>query len=617
MFCKLLSVIMSDITDVRCVLTQEELDTFCNTFHIPEEVHPVLPNQDGTMYERSAKNIGLYTRLFDFANFRYRPLYFHPCSGSYQIAPDRADSEQESSVERLFDEGGSGTQTDQGDSTRGGLDADIQPVGGFPSSLKTEGGSWNPKWDFRCCVTNGSRLDDGRVFREMVDEFAPPKFFASVRRMKHDQLFTESNVGAARHMSLSDEVRMQAEYNVKERRRLKSVIEEKDELPNAREEEIGSLKARLLLKGAEFAEAICLRAEASNFEAVEKSLRDEVDALRERNVILEKEQDALDVKVTELATSAVSKERELMDLNTLFTSIKSQNDSLVDQVHELETSAFGLQEKVAVYENYMEQLEKFQDDRMKIVDDKWLHTHSMELAIAKFLHSFEYLSTLRTAISKAIEKGMQDGLAAGITHGKECRVFTDVASYNPSVKVDYISAMRQLQNVNFPLLAELRSNKDASVETIMEVLCLEEPVAKKLGLNELQPSVDQLMVPIHSSPDRVVIGATALSLTLDASSSRVWNIRENIANHISVLRDAFVLLAEPFSTAALTGMKGTSDGVPATAITTALSTTLALTSIVNPISIDDYEFVDTDDHAVADGDAASFPNVDDAELRIP
>ncbi|GKF88102.1 hypothetical protein Tco_0258979 [Tanacetum coccineum] len=40
--------------------------------------------------------------------------------------------------------------------------------------------------DFLWNVTNGSRLDDGGVFRGMVDEFAPPKFFASVRRMEHD-----------------------------------------------------------------------------------------------------------------------------------------------------------------------------------------------------------------------------------------------------------------------------------------------------------------------------------------------------------------------------------------------------------------------------------------------
>nr|GFC27982.1 hypothetical protein [Tanacetum cinerariifolium] len=243
-----------------------------------------------------------------------------------------------------------------------------------------------PQWS----VTNGSRLDDGRVCREMANEFAPSKFFASV---------------------------------------------------------------------------------PSNFVTVEKSIRDETNTLRERNVILEKERNALDVKVTELETSAMSKERELTDLNALVNSGKSHNDSLADPVHELEISSFGLQEKVTVSENCMEYLEKFHDDRMKIVKDKfdklytdfvemalhleeklyphllttifgrkWLPTHSMELAIAN-------------SIGKAIEKGMQDGLSAGITHGKEGRVLSDVSAYNPSAEVDYISTLQQLQNVNFYLLA--------------------------------------------------------------------------------------------------------------------------------------------------------------------
>ncbi|GKC95733.1 hypothetical protein Tco_1161175, partial [Tanacetum coccineum] len=161
------------------------------------------------------------------------------------------------------------------------------------------------------------------------------------------------------------------------------------------------------------------------------------------------------------------------------------------------------------------------------------------------------------------------------------------------------------------------SKKDASVETVIDTLRLEGPVAEKLGLNELQPNVDQLMVPIHSSPDQVVIGATALSLALDASSSRVWKIRENIANQRSVLRDVFVPLAEPFSSAVLTGAEGTSDTVPSTVnTTTALSTTLAFASLISPISVDYYKVVGTDDQTGTDGSVASFPNVDDAELHI-
>nr|GEY31726.1 hypothetical protein [Tanacetum cinerariifolium] len=486
------------------------------------------------------------------------------------------------------------------------LIGDIHTVINLDTDLQK---TYVPQWS----VTNGSRLDDSRVCREMVDEFAPPKFFASIREMEHDHLFTEFNVRAARQMSLSDEVRMRAEYNIKEKRRLKSVVDEQAEFLKVREKEIENLKVQLSLEEAEATEAIHLRAQASELETVERSLRDETNALKERNVILEKERDALDVKVIEIETLAIGKERELADLNALVTSVKSHNDNFVDRVHELEVSSFGLQEKVIVYENCMEQLEKFQDDQMKVVNDKfdnlhtdfvemtlhleewfhlhllttisgrrWLLTHGMELAIAKYLNSPEYLSALGAAISKALEKGMQDGLVVGITHGKEGRVLTDVAAHNPSAKADYISALRQLQNVNFPLLAELKTNKDASVESIMEILCREDLVAEKLRLNELQPNVHQLMVPIHNSPDKVVIGAIALSLAFDAST-------------------------ELFSTATLTSMEDTPDVVPATAITTALSTTLALTSTVNPISIDDYEFVDANDHAVAGGDAASFP----------
>nr|GFB38317.1 hypothetical protein [Tanacetum cinerariifolium] len=125
---------------------------------------------------------------------------------------------------------------------------------------------------------------------------------------------------------------------------------------------------------------------------------------------------------------------------------------------------------------------------------------------------------------------MQDGLSARITHGKKGRVLTDVVAHNPSTEVDYIFALQQLQNVNFSLLVELRSSKDASVETVMDILRLEGPLAEKLGLNDLQPIVDQSMVPIHRLPDQVVVGATALSLALDVSSVRARKIRENIAN---------------------------------------------------------------------------------------
>ncbi|GKC94440.1 hypothetical protein Tco_1159882 [Tanacetum coccineum] len=411
-------------------------------------------------------------------------------------------------------------------------------------------------------VTNGSHLDDGGVRCEMIDEFAPLKFFVSIRGMEHDQIFTEFNVGAARQMSLSAEVRMRTKYNIKEKRRLKSIVDEQTEVLKAREKEIEDLRAQLLLKETETAEAIRLHAKVSQCKVVERM------------------------------------EHEVANLDAQVIAIKLQSDN---QAH---------QEKVTVYEDYMSQLEKFQDEWMRVVNDKfnklytdfveialhleekfyshllmtiagrrWLLTYGMKLAIVKCLHSPEYLSALGVAISKAIEKRKME-----------------------------------LQDVNISLLAELKSNKDASVETLMGILRLEETLDERLGLNEAQPHVNQPMVPIHHSLNQTIVSATGLSFSLDVSHNRVQKIRDNIANHRSALCDMFVPLVEPLSSAALEGTEGTSGAAPDT--TTNLSTTYASASSILPISTDDYVVVHADSQEGAGADVNPLPNVDDAELNI-
>ncbi|GJZ10317.1 hypothetical protein Tco_0545076 [Tanacetum coccineum] len=61
---------MSSITDIKYVLTQRALDVLCPKYYIPGEVHPELPHPGATMHQRPTGKIGLYTRFFDYANFR-------------------------------------------------------------------------------------------------------------------------------------------------------------------------------------------------------------------------------------------------------------------------------------------------------------------------------------------------------------------------------------------------------------------------------------------------------------------------------------------------------------------------------------------------------------------
>ncbi|GJY94860.1 hypothetical protein Tco_0511221, partial [Tanacetum coccineum] len=414
-----------------------------------------------------------------------------------------------------------------------------------------------PQWS----VTNGSRLDDG----------------------------------VARQMSLSAEVRMRAEFNIREKRRLSSFVEEKNSLLKARDKEIKSLKAQLLVKEAEATEAIHLHAEASKFKVVEKSLQDEIKSLKERNIALEKEKSVLDVRVADLAATVKVREQEAADLDAMVTTVKLQNDMLADQLVKFQDKQMAIMhEKFNKLDaDFIEtclHLEEILYPHMltTIVGGRWLLTYGMKLAVFKCLNSPKYLSALRSAISKAIEKGMQDGLAAEITHGQEGRVLTNVVAFNPSAEDDFTSALQGVQNVNFSLLAELESNKDTSVKTVMDLLRLDEALVERLGLNESQPHVDQLMGHAHHSPDQTVIGARALSLSLDVS--------------------------HPLSVAALEGAGGTSSVAPDT--TTALSVTLVFASTILPIFMDDYEVMRTDGQEGAGVEVNPFPNVDDVELDI-
>ncbi|GJY60516.1 hypothetical protein Tco_0461173 [Tanacetum coccineum] len=299
-----------------------------------------------------------------------------------------------------------------------------------------------PEWT----VTKGFEMNDGRLCANMIDHFTPPAFFKTVRGMEHEQLFTEFNVSTARNLSLSSEVRMRAEYNILEKRKWRTLAEEKNTLLEAKDKEIEDLKSQLLRAREESAEVTQLRAQVSGLEATENSLRGEVASAKDRNTLLEQECDSLKLKVTGLESAIVDKDHKLSELGASSSSLKSQNQSLVDQVHELEVSSTDLREKLEMYEGLLKRLEEYQDKLMEplrtrlaeidtdftrccmrfqenfhphllnvIAGRRWLLTHGMKLLMVKCLNSNEYMEALGHAFGRAIEKGMQEGLAAGMT----------------------------------------------------------------------------------------------------------------------------------------------------------------------------------------------------------
>ncbi|GJY39693.1 membrane-associated progesterone-binding protein 4 [Tanacetum coccineum] len=163
-----------------------------------------------------------------------------------------------------------------------------------------------------------------------------------IHDMDYDELFTEFSVGTARQACFSAKVRMRTEYCLSGKRRLESESEKQ-------------------------AKVARLRTQVSAFEAAEQVHVDKLNTLKQRNVALEDGKESLNGKLFQSSPSRYPvKDRELKDVDANMTSLKSQNDGLADQVRVLEISSSGLQEKVTIYENCMGQLERFQDDRMKI-----------------------------------------------------------------------------------------------------------------------------------------------------------------------------------------------------------------------------------------------------------
>ncbi|GJY27640.1 hypothetical protein Tco_0403407 [Tanacetum coccineum] len=52
------------------IMTQEMVDSFCESFYIPAEVHPTAPGRNRTIAQFPAGKVGVYTRIFDVCGYR-------------------------------------------------------------------------------------------------------------------------------------------------------------------------------------------------------------------------------------------------------------------------------------------------------------------------------------------------------------------------------------------------------------------------------------------------------------------------------------------------------------------------------------------------------------------
>ncbi|GJZ14114.1 hypothetical protein Tco_0549344 [Tanacetum coccineum] len=52
------------------IMTREMVESFCDSYYIPDEVHPIAPGRDRTITQFPEGKVGVYTRLFDYCGYR-------------------------------------------------------------------------------------------------------------------------------------------------------------------------------------------------------------------------------------------------------------------------------------------------------------------------------------------------------------------------------------------------------------------------------------------------------------------------------------------------------------------------------------------------------------------
>ncbi|GKD31448.1 hypothetical protein Tco_1242226, partial [Tanacetum coccineum] len=235
--------------------------------------------------------------------------------------------------------------------------------------------------------------------------------------------------------------------------------------------------------------------------------------LRYEHEIMSKER--FQKKFTESSAVFQQKDAEIVALKAkLDTAEKEFNVELLGKVSTLESVHEELSNQDAVARHFEEQSAKLDahiaDVRRDMDTDlyphmltviagrRWVLGCAIRLTVMKCAQSSECHFAMGKVISLAINKGIQQGLVAGVKHGKAGRSLAQVKAYDYDVENKYVAAVSDFKNVSFYLLEELEALKDSSLALIMSALTLEGDADYTPKLRELQSSLDQVTVHVYS-----------------------------------------------------------------------------------------------------------------------
>ncbi|GKD53152.1 hypothetical protein Tco_1286539 [Tanacetum coccineum] len=256
---------------------------------------------------------------------------------------------------------------------------------------------------------------------------------------------------------------------------------------------IVALKAKLETAEKESTEVSGLYGRVSKLEAEVVAKFEEISGLNKQNAellgkvsILESAREELTNQVSKLGVDCESLRGEIVGETRLRVEFTSLQDVASRRFEE---QSAKLDARIADVRREID-TDLYPYMLTAIAGQRWILGHGIRLAVMKCAQSSEYHFTLGKVISLAINKGIQQGLEAGIKHGKAGRSLAQVDTYDPEVKNKYVAAVGEFENVSFSLLEEFKALKDSPLAFIMSALTLEGDADSTPELRKLQPSLD-------------------------------------------------------------------------------------------------------------------------------
>ncbi|GKE04611.1 hypothetical protein Tco_1396629, partial [Tanacetum coccineum] len=267
------------------------------------------------------------------------------------------------------------------------------------------------------------------------------------------------------------EVRSRTEHELEVKEKLRAKYDAWGVLLSEKDAEIARLKSLLKEKETKSVEVLRLRNQVSVLAADKSSLSTEVSALKsdvsQKDTVIS----LLDSHASHLKTSLDDSQAACDEAKNLISSLSSEKDGLVSEVSILRSAFRDFKDKMEAQQeaqaqelyNRMADLEAHVLDvsgRLEgefypayltaLAGRRWLLTHGVELAMIKCLKSPEYQGILGHALGRAVDYGMQEGLAAGHEHGVAGTSLSAVMAYNPeTAEGDYLDAVRALEEADF------------------------------------------------------------------------------------------------------------------------------------------------------------------------